>query len=166
MTNLVHKFAQKQIDKFESAKNIPTFKAGDTIEVHVRITEGSKERIQIFTGVCIRRRSSVKSPAGATFTVKKISNGEMVERTFMLYSPKVSKIVVTKIGRVRRAKLYYLRELTGKAARIKELNKFDNKKNKSVASNTEAEKKAADESKAEVAVETKADAKTEVKSDK
>lgn len=140
MSNLLQKFAQKQINELEYAKSIPQFKAGDTLEVHVRISEGSNERIQIFKGVCLRRRSSGNGITGATFTVKKVSNGEMVERIFMLYSPKIAKIVVSKVGRVRRAKLYYLRYLMGKAARIKELNKFEKNKNAAKAKDV-AEKK-------------------------
>lgn len=97
--------------------DIPQFKAGDTLSVHVKVVEGEKERIQVFTGVCIKRRGA---GINATFTVRKISNGIGVERVFPLHSPRVDKINVDKIGRVRRAKLYYLRELQGKAARIKE----------------------------------------------
>ncbi len=97
--------------------DIPQFKAGDTLDVHVRVIEGDKERIQVFTGVCIQRRGN---GVNASFTVRKISNGIGVERVFPLHSPRLAKIEVKRIGRVRRAKLYYLRELQGKAARIKE----------------------------------------------
>ncbi len=97
--------------------DLPRFKAGDTIAVHVKVIEGDKERIQVFTGVCIQRRGS---GINATFTVRKISNGVGVERIFPLHSPRIEKIEVKKVGRVRRAKLYYLRNLEGKAARIKE----------------------------------------------
>jgi large subunit ribosomal protein L19 len=97
--------------------DIPNFKAGDTLSVHVRVIEGDKERIQVFTGVCIQRRGS---GVNATFTVRKISNGIGVERIFPLHSPRLAKIDLDRIGRVRRAKLYYLRNLQGKAARIKE----------------------------------------------
>ncbi len=97
--------------------DIPQFKAGDTLDVHVRVVEGDKERIQVFTGVCIQRRGN---GVNASFTVRKISNGIGVERVFPLHSPRLAKIEVKRIGRVRRAKLYYLRELQGKAARIKE----------------------------------------------
>lgn len=96
---------------------VPQFKAGDTVAVHVKVIEGEKERIQLFTGVCIQRRGG---GINATFTVRKISNGVGVERIFPLHSPRIEKIEVQKIGRVRRAKLYYLRQLEGKAARIKE----------------------------------------------
>ncbi|MCX8080607.1 MAG: 50S ribosomal protein L19 [Bacteroidia bacterium] len=97
--------------------NHPEFKAGDTITVHYKIKEGDKERIQQFSGVVIQRKNE---RATATFTVRKISNGVGVERIFPLASPFIDKIEVTKKGDVRRAKLYYLRNLTGKSARIKE----------------------------------------------
>lgn len=97
--------------------DIPQFKAGDTLSVHVRVIEGDKERIQIFTGVCIKRRGG---GVNETFTVRKISNGIGVERVFPLHSPRIARIEVVKVGRVRRAKLYYLRNLQGKAARIKD----------------------------------------------
>jgi large subunit ribosomal protein L19 len=98
-------------------KNIPRFKGGDTLRVHVKITEGDKQRIQIYQGVCISR---VNRGVGSTFTVRKISDGFGVERVFSLHSPAVEKIEVVSVGRVRRAKLYYLRNLRGKAARIRE----------------------------------------------
>ncbi|GAB4335480.1 MAG: 50S ribosomal protein L19 [Calditrichia bacterium] len=97
--------------------DIPEFKAGDTLSVHVKIVEGGKERIQVFTGVCIKRHDD---GINSTFTVRKISNGIGVERIFPLHSPRVDKIEVQRVGRVRRAKLYYLRKLQGKAARIRE----------------------------------------------
>lgn len=96
--------------------DIPVFRAGDTVKVHVKIREGEKERIQIFEGVCIRRRSA---GSRSTFTVRKVSYGYGVERIFALHSPNVAKIEVVSRGRVRRAKLYYLRSLFGKAARIR-----------------------------------------------
>ena len=99
-------------------KDIPQFKAGDTLRVHVKITEGDKQRIQVFQGVCIKRHNN---GVGSTFTVRKVSNGMGVERVFPLHAPVVDKIEVMTIGRVRRAKLYYLRNLQGKAARIKEV---------------------------------------------
>ena len=97
--------------------DLPDFKAGDTIAVHFKVREGDKERVQVFTGVCIKKRGS---GINATFTVRKISNGVGVERIFPLHSPRIEKIDVLKVGRVRRAKLYYLRSRQGKAARIKE----------------------------------------------
>ncbi|MFO7257081.1 MAG: 50S ribosomal protein L19 [Bacteroidota bacterium] len=96
----------------------PSFKAGDTVNVHVKIREGNKERVQQFQGVVIQRRG--KGTNGETFTVRKISNGVGVERIFPILSPSISKIEVLKVGKVRRAKLYYMRGRQGKAARIKE----------------------------------------------
>jgi len=98
--------------------DIPEFRAGDTLSVHVRVIEGDKERVQVFQGVCIKRKGG---GINETFTVRKISNGVGVERIFPLHSPRLSKIEVIRRGRIRRAKLYYLRDLKGKAARIKEL---------------------------------------------
>ncbi len=97
--------------------DIPNFKAGDTLRVHTRVIEGEKERVQIFEGVCIRRKGG---GVHETFTVHKVSNGVGVERIFPLHSPRIAKIENKKVGRVRRAKLYYLRKLRGKAARISE----------------------------------------------
>lgn len=96
----------------------PSFKAGDTVNVHVKIKEGNKERIQQFQGVVIQRRG--KSTNGETFTVRKVSNGVGVERIFPIISPAIEKIEVLKVGKVRRAKLYYMKGRQGKAARIKE----------------------------------------------
>ncbi len=98
--------------------DIPEFRAGDSLAVHVRVIEGDKERIQVFQGVCIKRKGG---GVNETFTVRKISNGVGVERIFPLHSPRLAKIEVSRKGRVRRAKLYYLRDLKGKAARIKEM---------------------------------------------
>jgi large subunit ribosomal protein L19 len=95
----------------------PVFRAGDTLRVNVRVGEGEKERLQAFEGVCIARRGGGVSE---TFTVRKVSNGVGVERIFPLHSPMISEISVVRRGRVRRAKLYYLRHLTGKATRIRE----------------------------------------------
>ncbi|GGC60961.1 50S ribosomal protein L19 [Hoyosella rhizosphaerae] len=97
--------------------DLPDFRAGDTLEVHVKVIEGSKERIQIFKGVVIRRSGG---GVRQTFTVRKVSFGVGVERTFPLHSPNIAKIDVVTRGAVRRAKLYYLRDLRGKAAKIKE----------------------------------------------
>jgi large subunit ribosomal protein L19 len=95
----------------------PDFRPGDTLRVHVRIVEGDKERIQVFEGVCIRRSGGGNRE---TFTVRKVSYAVGVERTFPLHSPRLEKIETVTRGKVRRAKLYYLRELSGKAARIEE----------------------------------------------
>jgi large subunit ribosomal protein L19 len=97
--------------------DIPEFRAGDTVKVHVKVAEGDKERIQLFQGVVIARRGS---GTRETFTVRKISGGMGVERVFPLHTPTIDKIEVVRRGRVRRAKLYYLRKLRGKAARIEE----------------------------------------------
>lgn len=102
----------------EQKKAIPSFKAGDTVNVHVKIKEGNKERVQQFQGVVIQRRG--KGTNGETFTVRKISNSVGVERIFPIHSPSIDKIEVMKVGKVRRAKLYYMRGRQGKAARIKE----------------------------------------------
>lgn len=101
----------------ELKTDLPEFGPGDTVAVHTKVVEGDKERVQIFEGVVIKRKGE---GINATFTVRKISNGVGVERIFPLHSPNVEKIVKLKSGRVRRAKLYYLRDLTGKAARITE----------------------------------------------
>lgn len=101
----------------EMKTDVPEFKAGDTVAVHVKVVEGDKERIQVFQGVCINRRGD---GVNSSFTVRKISEGVGVERIFPLHSPNVSRIERLRVGRVRRAKLFYLRKLRGKAARIKE----------------------------------------------
>ena len=106
-----------KITKNQLRNDIPEFKSGDTVKVHVRIKEGNKTRIQIFEGVVVDRSNG---GIGATFTVRKISSGVGVQRTFPVHSPKLEKIEVKRHGVVRRAKLYYLRNLTGKAARIRE----------------------------------------------
>jgi large subunit ribosomal protein L19 len=107
----------KALNSEQLRSDIPDFRPGDTLRVHGIIVEGDKERIQVFEGVCIRRSGG--GPL-ATFTVRKSSYGVGVERTFPIHSPRIDKIEVTRRGRVRRAKLYYLRGLTGRAARIKE----------------------------------------------
>ena len=107
----------QEITKKQLRDDIPDFRAGDNVRVHAKIVEGERERIQLFEGVVIKRRGVGIS---ATYTVRKISNGVGVERTFPLHSPRVEKIEVTRHGQVRRAKLYYLRARRGKAARIRE----------------------------------------------
>lgn len=106
------------IEKEQMRGDIPAFKSGDTVKVHVRIIEGQKERTQVFEGVVIRKRGGNNR---ASFTVRKISRGVGVERTFPLHSPVIDKIDVVMRGRVRRSRLYYLRGLRGKKARIREL---------------------------------------------
>ena len=115
MSELI-KFIEKEYQ--EQRAKMPSFKAGDTINVHVKITEGSKERIQQFQGTVIQRKNSGTN--GETFTVRKVSNGVGVERIFPIVSPSIEKIEVLRKGKVRRARLYYLRGRQGKAARIKE----------------------------------------------
>lgn len=107
----------KEIEKEQIRKDLPNFFPGDTVRVHVKVVEGNRERIQTFEGIVIKRRGS---GARETFTVRRVSYGVGTERTFPVHSPKIEKIEVAKRGKVRRAKLYYLRKLKGKAARIKE----------------------------------------------
>jgi len=108
----------EMVEKQQLRDDIPAFKPGDTLRVHVRITEGEKERIQVFEGVCIaEKHGGIRK----TFTVRKISFSQGVERVFPLHSKVIDKIEVVRRGRVRRAKLYYIRQLRGKAARIREL---------------------------------------------
>jgi large subunit ribosomal protein L19 len=114
MTSLVI----QQLDREQMRTDLPEFGPGDTVRVHVRIVEGGKERTQAFEGVVIRLQGA---GVGRTFTVRRISHGIGVERTFLLHSPRLERIEVIRRGKVRRAQLYYLRKLVGKAARIKEL---------------------------------------------
>jgi len=108
----------REIETAQKRSDVPKFRGGDTLRVHVRVVEGGKERIQVFEGVVIRRRAGGMNE---NFTVRRMaSHGIGVERTFLVHSPRIDKIEVTRRGRVRRANLYYLRGLTGKAARIKE----------------------------------------------
>ncbi len=122
MSNLLETFEKQQIEKLTSKKRVPAFRAGDTLKVTVRITEGSKSRLQAFEGICIARKNN---SINSNFTVRKISHGEGVERVFPLFSPLVEKIEVVRKGDVRRAKLYYLRELSGKKARIADKDRGD-----------------------------------------
>ncbi|AEV18706.1 50S ribosomal protein L19 [Geobacillus sp. FSL K6-0789] len=107
----------QEITKEQLRTDLPDFRPGDTVRVHVKVVEGNRERIQVFEGVVIKRRGAGISE---TFTVRKVSYGVGVERTFPVHTPKIAKLEVIRRGKVRRAKLYYLRELRGKAARIKE----------------------------------------------
>ncbi|MDD2206742.1 MAG: 50S ribosomal protein L19 [Aminobacterium sp.] len=113
------KLVEKKYMKNED--EVPAFRAGDTVRVHVKVTEGARERIQVFEGVVIARKHG---GVNETFTVRKISNGIGVERVFPIHCPSIDKIEVKRLGKVRRAKLYYLRKLSGKAARIKERREF------------------------------------------
>lgn len=115
--NIIQQLEQQQVTALTQSRQIPDFRPGDTLRVNVRVIEGSRERVQGFEGVCIARRNrSVNS----SFTVRKISYGEGVERVFPLYSPRIDSIEVVRRGKVRRAKLYYLRGRRGKSARIAE----------------------------------------------
>ncbi len=107
----------EMLEKEQMRTDIPDFRTGDTVKVHARIKEGEKERIQVFQGVVIRKR---KGNTGASFTVRKVSYGIGVERIFPLHSPFIDKVEILSRGKVRRARLYYLRKLRGKAARVKE----------------------------------------------
>ncbi len=109
--------AIQAVEEKHLRKDLPDFKPGDTVKVQVKVVEGDKERLQAFEGICIRRRGGGLS---ATFTVRKVTYGVGVERTFPLHSPSIDRVEVLRQGIVRRAKLYYLRKLRGKAARIKE----------------------------------------------
>ncbi len=115
--NKMHKLIE-EITKEQLRSDLPSFRPGDTVRVHVNIVEGTRERIQVYEGVVIKRRGGGISE---TFTVRKISYGVGVERTFPVHTPKIAKLEVIRRGKVRRAKLYYLRNLRGKAARIKEI---------------------------------------------
>ena len=115
--NIIEQLEQEEIGKLTSERPVPEFGAGDTLRVHVKVVEGTRERIQMFEGVCIGRKNSALN---SSFTVRKISYGEGVERVFPLFSPRIETIVVVRRGVVRRAKLYYLRSLRGKRARIAE----------------------------------------------
>ena len=115
--NLIESLEKEEMARLTAGKAIPAFRAGDTVIVSVNVVEGSRKRVQAFEGVVIARRNR---GLNSSFTVRKISSGEGVERTFQLYSPMIAGIEVKRHGDVRRAKLYYLRERSGKAARIKE----------------------------------------------
>ncbi|RCK41073.1 50S ribosomal protein L19, partial [Thalassospira profundimaris] len=116
MTNaIIQQIEKDQLDKISEKRAVPEFDAGDTIRVHLKVVEGTRERIQQFEGVCIARKNR---GLNSSFTLRKIASGEGVERIFQNYSPAIDKIEVVRRGDVRRAKLYYLRGRTGKSARI------------------------------------------------
>ena len=115
MNNILQKFEKEQIEKLTSKKRIPAFRPGDTIKVTLRIIEGDKSRLQAYEGMCIARKNN---SINSKFTVRKMSHGEGVERVFPLFSPNIDTIEVIRKGDVRRSKLYYLRDRTGKKARI------------------------------------------------
>ncbi len=112
MSSIIYKIEEEQL-----RQDIPEFRPGDTVKVHIRIIEGSKERVQIFQGVVIKRK---RGTMDASYTVRKISHGVGVEKTFALHNPRIEKIEVVSRGRVRRSRLFYLRSRRGKAARIRE----------------------------------------------
>ena len=122
MTNAMETFEKKQIEKLTANKRVPAFRPGDTLKVTVKIIEGEKSRSQAFEGMCIARKNN---SINSNFTVRKISHGEGVEKVFPLFSPIIEKIEVVRKGDVRRAKLYYLRDRTGKRARIADRDRGD-----------------------------------------
>ena len=115
--NIIEQLGREQIEKLTAERPVPEFQPGDTLRVNVKVVEGTRERVQAFEGVCIARKSA---GINSSFTVRKISYGEGVERVFPLYSPRIASIEVVRRGDVRRAKLYYLRGRRGKSARIAE----------------------------------------------
>ena len=122
MANLMQKFENTQIERLVSKKRIPAFRPGDTIKVTLKIVEGERSRFQIYEGICIAKKNN---SVNSKFTVRKISHGEGVERSFPLFSPNIDKIEVVRKGDVNRAKLYYLRDRTGKRARIADSGRKD-----------------------------------------
>ena len=122
MANLMQKFENTQIERLVSKKRIPAFRPGDTIKVTLKIVEGERSRLQIYEGICIAKKNN---SVNSKFTVRKISHGEGVERSFPLFSPNIDKIEVVRKGDVNRAKLYYLRDRTGKRARIADSSRRD-----------------------------------------
>jgi len=138
--NIINEIEKEQRDKLLAERPVPDFGPGDTVRVNVKVVEGARERVQAFEGVCIARKNAGLNSA---FTVRKISYGEGVERVFPLHSTAIDSIEVTRRGDVRRAKLYYLRGLTGKRARITEKTDWtSSKKKKADADAAKAEKKA------------------------
>ena len=126
MNNILENFEKDQIQELMTGKTYPEFNAGDTLKVHLKVKEGEKERIQVFEGVCIAKKNA---GVNSSFTVRKISYGEGIERVLPYYSPQISKIEVVKKGDVRRSKLYYLRDRSGKSARITEKTSLGNNDN-------------------------------------
>ena len=155
--NIIEKIEKEQLEKLSSGKQIPDFNPGDTIKVDVKVVEGTRERIQAFEGVCIARGGK---GINESFTVRKISYGEGVERVFPLFSPKISSITLVRKGKVRRAKLYYLRDRRGKAARIVE--KIEVKKKTNEKKNVSSSSK---DSVPETASKKEVNKKTEVKTE-
>ena len=123
--NIINDIENEQITEIVKKRTVPDFKAGDTVKVNVYVTEGNKERVQAFEGICIARSNR---GFNSTFTIRKISHGEGVERVFPVYSPMLASIELIRKGKVRRSKLYYLRQRSGKSARIAEKKDFSKKK--------------------------------------
>jgi large subunit ribosomal protein L19 len=140
--NIIQELENEQLQKLKENKSIPDFSPGDTVKVNVKISEGTRERVQAYEGVVIGRSGG---GINENFTVRKISYGEGVERVFPVYSPTIESITILKHGRVRRAKLYYLRERRGKSARIAE--KIDVNRNKAKALSAKIDSAPKDESK-------------------
>ena len=159
--NIIEKIEKEQLEKLSSGKHIPDFNPGDTIKVDVKVVEGTRERIQAFEGVCIARGGK---GINESFTVRKISYGEGVERVFPLFSPKISAITLVRKGKVRRAKLYYLRDRRGKAARIVEKIEIKKKTNEKKDLPSILKNKV-DETSSKKEVENKPEVKTEDKKD-
>ena len=157
--NIIEKIEKEQLEKLSSGKQIPDFNPGDTIKVDVKVVEGTRERIQAFEGVCIARGGK---GINESFTVRKISYGEGVERVFPLFSPKISSITLVRKGKVRRAKLYYLRDRRGKAARIVEKIEVKRKINEKNNVSPETKEKVA-ETVSQNEVDKKPETKTEDK---
>ncbi|HZT50775.1 MAG TPA: 50S ribosomal protein L19 [Stellaceae bacterium] len=134
--NLIETLEQEQVEKLRTQRAVPEFRPGDTLKVSLKVVEGERERIQAFEGVCIARRNA---GLNSSFTLRKISYGEGVERIFPLYSPRITAIEVVRRGAVRRAKLYYLRGRTGKAARIAERGRETGGEAEAAASAAEAQ---------------------------
>ena len=150
--NIIEQIEQEQVARLTAERPVPEFGPGDTVRVHVKVTEGTRERIQVFEGVCIGRKNA---GINSSFTVRKISYGEGVERVFPLHSPRIEKIEVVRRGAVRRAKLYYLRGLRGKRARIKE--KVERRVGKGMVAKKGAMAAASDESPPEAKAPAEAD---------
>ena len=158
MSNLLQTFEKKQIEKLTGKKRIPTFRTGDTLKVTIRITEGDKSRLQAFEGMCIARKNN---SVNSNFTVRKLSHGEGVERVFPLFGPMIEKIEVVRKGDVRRAKLYYLRDRTGKKARIADRDRGDEADQYAMIEEDPVQELSSNES--ESSVETKKETANEVK---
>ena len=161
MSNLLQTFEKKQIEKLTGKKRIPTFRTGDTLKVTIRITEGDKSRLQAFEGMCIARKNN---SVNSNFTVRKLSHGEGVERVFPLFGPMIEKIEVVRKGDVRRAKLYYLRDRTGKKARIADRDRGNEADQYAMIEEDPVQELSSNES--ESSVETKQETANEVKEEK